>query len=232
VPPPRVYRKLRVGVIVTGDELATPLEAPEPWRIRDCNGPFVQSLLSGCSRVRLDSLKHVRDEPSALARQLNLLLDGCDAVIITGGVSKGDYDHVPAVVAGTGAEVLFHGLPIRPGHPILGAVTRQNQAIIGLPGNPLAVMVGMCRVAAAALARLSGMQSAAMPRVQLADTISKPLQLWWYRPVRIEADGRARLVSSKGSGDIPSAVRSDGFIELEPGAAGSGSWPFYRWELA
>ena len=60
-----------------------------------------------------------------------------DAVLLTGGVSMGDYDYVPDVVREVGGEVVFHGLPIRPGKPILGAATNEGKLIIGLPGNPV-----------------------------------------------------------------------------------------------
>lgn len=228
---PQVYRKVRIGIITTGDELLPVDSAPEPWRIRDTNGPFLQSLLGACPRLQLTAPRQVQDNPARLSAALAELLDVCDAVILTGGVSMGDYDHVPAVIAATGARTLFHRLPVRPGHPILGAVGRRGQLVLGLPGNPLAVMTGMCRIGRAALAKLAGLKPQAVPSVKLLDHDGKLLHLWWYRPVTLDTCGAARLVSSRGSGDIPSAGRSDGFIELPPNASGTGPWPFFRWEI-
>lgn len=228
---PLVYRKLRIGIITTGDELLPVASSPEPWRIRDCNGPFLKTLCSNCSRTEIRSSVHVPDDATLLERSLRSALETCDAVILTGGVSMGDYDHVPDVVNRVGATTVFHRLPVRPGHPILGAVSSRGQLILGLPGNPLAVMTGMCRFGRLALARLAGLTPTPCPAVRLANPDAKPLKLWWYRPVTIDSAGEAHLVSSRGSGDVPSAARSDGFVELPPEATGAGPWPLYRWEI-
>ncbi len=161
------------------------------------------------------------------------MLDACDAVVLTGGVSMGDYDHVPAAVEAVGGRTVFHKLALRPGKPMLGAVGPRGQAILGLPGNPVSVMVTVRRLGIAALRRLAGFAKVdpPLPMVSLQEASTKPLHLWWYRPVRLLADGKAELVHSMGSGDLVSAARSDGFIELPPHAQGEGPWPFYTWAL-
>jgi molybdopterin molybdotransferase len=228
---PTVYRKLNVGIITTGDELLPPEGSPAPWQIRDSNGPFLQALVSASPRLNLHSITRAPDRPDAIADCLQQALDTCDLVFLTGGVSMGDRDYVPATVTGAGARIIFHRLPIRPGHPILGAVGSKGQCIMGLPGNPLAVMTGACRFGRAAVDRLSGLVRAPAPLLPLAEADAKTLKLWWYRPVSVGEDGAARLVSSRGSGDIPSAARGDGFIEVPPHSSGAGPWPFYRWEI-
>lgn len=229
---PRVYRKVRVAILTSGDELMDVESRPEPWQIRDSNGPVLQALVSHCPRLELADCRRVPDSRQELEWQVRDLVNQCDALLLTGGVSMGDCDYVPAVVEASGARVIFHGLPIRPGKPLLAARGPQGQLILGLPGNPLSVLTCACRVAAPALARRSGLrQGLATPLVTLAGDDERQMDLWWYRPVVLRADGGAWPVPSRGSADIVSAARSHGFIEIPPRSKGTGPWSFYRWEL-
>jgi molybdopterin molybdotransferase len=152
-----VYRKVRVGVLVTGDELLPPEARPEPWQLRDANGPALRAMIASCPWCVLHDCRHVADDPEPMSAGLRELLRDCDAVFITGGVSMGGRDYVPSVVRAAGAEVVFHKLPQRPGKPILAAVGEAGQAIVGLPGNPVSVVVTARRFGAPALARRAGL---------------------------------------------------------------------------
>lgn len=65
--------------------------------------------------------------------------------------------------------------------------------------------------------------------MRLENAGDKKLPLWWYRPVRLTGDGVAEVVASRGSGDLVSLARSDGFVEIPPGETGPGPWPYRRW---
>ncbi len=229
---PRVHRRVRIGILITGDELLDIRSSPLPWQIRDCNGPVLTSLVKLCPWLELVTCRRSADDQQAIAHSLNALLDDCDALLITGGVSMGDYDYIPDIVTGAGAKVIFHGLPIRPGQPVLGAVNAGGKLIMGLPGNPVSVMTCACRFARPALARLAGF-SALHPAlsVNVVDSDQKRIGLWWYRPVTLADTDAAQLVPSRGSGDMVSAARSDGFVEIPPDSPSSGRRPFYRWEF-
>lgn len=234
-----VHRKVRVGILVTGDELLDIDARPQDWQIRDSNGPALRSLLAGSPWIEVAEFARSADDPAELARKLAGLLARCDAVVLTGGVSMGDRDYVPRTVADCGGRIIFHKLPIRPGKPILGAVGPAGQAILGLPGNPVSVLTCAARFLGPALRNLAGFARPAdpPPHVSLAGADDSTIKLWWYRLVRLAGPGLAELVPGRGSGDIVSAARSDGFIEVPPGAGGAGGtgcagpWPFYRWEL-
>ena len=228
---PLVRRRVSVAIVVTGDELLPPESVPQPWQIRDSNGPFLQAIVSACPRVILGHVCHLPDDRARLTETIRRLLPEVDLLILTGGVSMGDSDHVPAAVEASGARTIFHRLPIRPGHPVLGAVGPEGQAILALPGNPLAVMTGVCRFGRAALDRMTAARRPMPPSIQIKPPDAKKLHLWWYRPVTLAPDGTAQLVPSMGSGDISSAARSDGFVEIPPEMSGAGPWPLYRWEL-
>jgi len=229
----QVHRKLRVAVIVTGSEVRPVEAAVQPWELRDSNGPGLRALLQGSAWLEPPYLYRARDDRDAIAQCLQQTLADADAVILTGGVSQGDYDYVPDAVTAAGGKPVFHGLPIRPGRPILGAVGPRGQAIFGLPGNPVAVLTAARRLVVAALRRQAGDIRPDLPcaMVRVETDNAHRLQLWWYRPVRLIAHGVAELVPSLGSGDMVSAARSDGFIEVPPQQSACGPWPFWRWEI-
>lgn len=229
-----VHRKVRVGVLVTGDELLPIDSAPQPWQIRDSNGPTLLALLAGCPRVAIQTQTHAPDVEDCLKERLGRILDQCDLVLLTGGVSMGNRDHVPAAVQALGSRIIFHKLPVRPGKPVLGAIGPTGQVILGLPGNPVSVMTTACRIAGPALRHLSGVdrtRAEGCGSLAIVNPDALAISMWWSRLVQTTGPGTGQLLPNRGSGDIVAAARSDGFVEIPPGQSGAGPWPFYRWEL-
>jgi molybdopterin molybdotransferase len=234
---PRVYRRVRIAVLVTGDEVLEPGAAPAPWQLRDSNGIALATLLVRCPWLAPRPPARAPDDPEALGKALAQALDGSDALVIPGGVSMGEYDFVPDVLRRMGARVLFHKLPQRPGKPVLGAVIEGPggpRPILALPGNPVSVMVTARRMLAPVLSAVAGLRAAPPPTlVRLQGHDGKRLGLWWHRPVRLIEPGVAMLAGGMGSGDVASAARSDGFIEIPPhvegGDVADGPWPYYPW---
>ncbi len=232
-----LHRPVRCSVIVTGNELLGTDDSPQPWQLRDSNGPTVAAMIADKPWLRLEQQTRCGDDREQLRAQLAEVLQRSDAVILTGGVSKGDYDYVPAVIAETGGEIIFHRLPIRPGQPILGAVTSRGQLILGLPGNPVSAACGMLRIGLPLLRKLSGNQhwKSRPLSVLVQNPGDKTLPLHWMRLVRLTNTAsesgtvEAELVASQGSGDLVALGASDGFVEQPPGTLGPGPWPFYRW---
>ena len=226
-----VFRKVQVGIIVTGDELLPIRSTPQPWEIRDSNGPTLASLLGSIPWVEIVTCQHAVDQAGALQQMIRETLATCDALFLTGGVSMGDHDYVPEAISAAGAGVVFHKLPTRPGKPVLAAIGPDGQAILGLPGNPVSVLVGARWLGIPALGKRAGLlhSTPPSPLVTLANPDEQTLGLWWYRLVRLTCTGVVELVSTKGSGDMVSAARSDGFIEIPPGRRGPGPWPYYSW---
>jgi molybdopterin molybdotransferase len=229
---PGIRRRVRVGVIVTGDELlASGNAVPEPWQIRDSNGPALLAMIDSVPWLDLRPVVYAEDDLDRITTALSDRLAECDAVFLTGGVSMGDCDYVPAAVARAGAEIVFHRLPIRPGKPLLGAVGPGGQAVLGLPGNPVSVLVTARRFGTVALRRLAGLAQSdpPPPAVTIVNPDPHPTAEWRFRLVRFRGPGAAELTPTMGSGDFVSAARSDGFVEIPPGEAGAGPWPFYGW---
>ncbi len=226
-----VRREVRVSIVTTGDELLPPDARVEDWQIRDSNGPALRALVEVIPGVRLVDHVHAMDEYEQLVDVIGGRLACSDVVFMTGGVSMGTHDFVPRALEELGCEILFHRVPIRPGKPLLAAVGPEGQAVMGLPGNPMSVMVTARRFGMAAIRRKMGLAEVEKKRgvVELEKSDGKSLGLWWYRPVKLTGDGRARLMKSKGSGDLISVARSDGFVEIEMGGKGVGPWPYYEW---
>lgn len=228
-----VHRRVRLAAIVTGNEVHDAGAAVEPWQIRDSNGPALTAMFSPLAWVRWLGCHHVHDDAAAIARLARQLLPQVDALLLTGGVSMGDHDHVPAVLADVGCRTVFHRLPIRPGKPVLGAVGPAGQAVLGLPGNPVSVMTTARLIAATAMRRLAGIAVLDEPTgaVTLTSPPMKAIPLYASLPVELVGDGRAALIAGRGSGDIAAAARGDGFVTLPPNAGGVGPWPFHRWSM-
>lgn len=226
-----VARRVRVSVLVTGDELQ-PVEAPplQPWQLRDSNGPTVTTLLAARPWIEVVQTARVKDDPPELRRKLEHALGISDAVVLSGGVSMGDYDDVPAAVADCGGRQVFHRLPIRPGKPVLAAATDKGQPILGLPGNPVSAAVCTLRFALPALIkRAGGTPLAPCPAVARRAVDPRALHLWWYPLVQITNEGAATPVLSRGSGDLVSLATSDGFLEVPPGDTSPGPFRYYAW---
>ncbi len=228
---PRLFQRVRIGVMVTGDEVLPPEAAPTPWQLRDSNGSTLRTLVDGLPWAEAGSFERVTDEPDLLGKALGRMLGDCRVIMLTGGVSMGDYDYVPQVLQDAGADIVFHRLAQRPGKPMLGAVGPDGEAILGLPGNPVSVAVSARRIGMVALRRMAGFADVDPPpaMVTVEDPDADRIDLWWHRLVCLIGPGRARLVPTRGSGDLVSAARSTGFVAVPPGEAGPGPWPYYSW---
>ncbi len=226
-----LHRAVRVTIIVTGNELLDISSSPEAWQLRDSNGPTIAAVCSQRAWINCQPPQRCADSVPQLKRHLQAALDNSDAVILTGGVSKGDYDHVPGVIADLGAATVFHRLPLRPGRPILGAVSKFGQLILGLPGNPVSAIVGMTQFGIPLLAKQSGQVDwQPQPRlVTVAGPNDKSLHLHWYRLVRLIDPSIVELIDSRGSGDLVALSQSTGIIYQPPNTSGVGPWHYFAW---
>ena len=227
---PTVYKQVRLGIITTGNEVVAPHQTPSQWQLRDSNASSLIALCDQYRWIKLKSHIHARDTVDGIKSVAQELIESCDALVFTGGVSMGDHDYVPEIIEALGAHTVFHKLPQRPGKPALGAVL-DGKPIFGLPGNPVSVMVTAHRLLIPALAVRAGLQTPIHTpyMMKIVNSDDKSLGLWWSRLARIVSQDSVELITSKGSGDIPASALSDGFIELAPGQSGEGPWAFWSW---
>jgi len=229
-----VHRRVRVAIVVTGDEItdsATSGENPlEPWQLRDSNGPGLRAMVESGAWAEVASVTRARDDAVATRSALHDAINSADLVLVTGGVSVGEHDLVPGALKDLNAGVIFHRLKQRPGQPALGAITPGGKAVLALPGNPLSVLVTARRLARPVAAHMSGLERAECNPLVHARGHDKPLHLWWHRSVRLTSAGEAEVCETKSSGDLTGAAAGDGFVEIPPGATTHGPWPFFGWE--
>lgn len=224
-----VYRRLRVGILNTGDELIELGQQVQLWQIRDSNGPLIDVMLGRHQWIE-SQRRRVKDDPKSTERAIAELLEQCDVVLITGGVSMGDTDYVPQSIKNTGGEIVFHRIPIRPGKPMLGAVGPRGQLILGLPGNPVSVSVTLRRYGMSLIRYMAGIkQPEYVPRIAFQCDDTKQLDLVWFRLAKMAEDGTAIATATQGSGDVASLSQSDGFVEIPPGELSTGLRYFYAW---
>ena len=147
------FRRLRVGVLSTGDELVDGSVPLRVGQIRDSNRPALLALLDEMGVVPVD-LGLVADDEEAIAAALLGGVAGCDAVLTSGGVSMGDFDYVKAVLDRIG-DMRWMQVAIRPAKPLAFGLVG-GVPVFGLPGNPVSSMVSFELFARPALRAMSG----------------------------------------------------------------------------
>jgi molybdopterin molybdotransferase len=149
-----VFRRPRVAIFSSGDELVTPEQTLKPGQIVDSNQYALASLVRNLGAAVLP-LGIVKDNPSALTETINYAINNSDIVISSGGVSVGDYDYIDNILASLGAEIHFRAVQMRPGKPLTFA-TFPNSLYFGLPGNPVSALVTFWRFVEPTIKKLSG----------------------------------------------------------------------------
>ncbi|MGE5663927.1 MAG: molybdopterin molybdotransferase MoeA [Deltaproteobacteria bacterium] len=207
-----------VAVLATGGELAEPWEHAAGAIIRNSNAHFLLSALRESGFPGAAYLGIAPDTPDAIRSKVVEGLSS-DFLVITGGVSAGEIDIVPEVLAACGVEKVVHKISVKPGRPIYAGRSREGCVVIGLPGNPVAVIVHFAMLIRPLLLKASG-AAEHHPRpiwLPLAREARNRAERKKFCLARIESDGgESRIVEipSHGSGDFVSASRADGVFEL------------------
>lgn len=159
-----VYRRPRVAILSTGNELVTPDQALQPGQIVDSNQYALAALVTQMGGVP-QRLGIVPDEPEALKSAIAQAIASADIVLSTGGVSVGDYDYVDQILAELGAEIHIRSVAVKPGKPLTVATfnpltkgeSKRPVLYFGLPGNPVSALVSCWRFVQPAMKKLSGL---------------------------------------------------------------------------
>ena len=211
----------RVAVISTGDELVD-VDAPTvlPQQIRSSNDWALEAALL---RHRLATVTRARlaDDEGELLAAIAELHASHDVLLLSGGVSMGQFDFVPGVLAALGAELVFHKIEQRPGRPMWFGTSRDGKPIFALPGNPVSTLVCATRYVLPALRAALGLDAAPPEWAALAAPVELGANLTYFLPVKLVSGApgvaRAEPRPTNTSGDFLSLAGTDGFVELPRG---------------
>ena len=213
---PLVAKLPRVAVLSTGDELVEPWQKPSDARIRNSNSSQLMAQLATVP-VRADYLGIAPDQEAALLTLLDLAFRDHDGVLLTGGVSMGNFDLVPGILEQAGVKILFKSVAIQPGRPTLFG-TRGSRFVFGLPGNPVSSLVLFEMLVKPFLLRMMGHD---LPSPSFTFTMGKtfhrkPSSRKTMIPVKV-AGYQVFPVEYHGSAHINAYTLADGILTIAPG---------------
>lgn len=213
-----VWRRPRVAILSTGDELVAPGQPLPPAGIYDSNGAIIAASVAenGCEPIRLGV---VRDEEAALRAALEEAFASCDAVILSGGTSKGAGDLTYQMVDALGAPgIVVHGVALKPGKPLCLAVCAGKPVVV-LPGFPTSAMFTFHDIVAPALRAMAGLPARREASLEARVPVRVPSELGRteFVMVALAEDGQGPVAHpvGKGSGAVTAFSQADGFIAVD-----------------
>ena len=219
-----VHRPARVAVMLTGDELVPPGKPLGPGQIHETSGVTLRSLIRRAGAEPVD-LGVAPDDAGAIANRVQLGLHRADVLLVAGGVSVGEHDHVKAALASADVEELFWRVRVKPGKPLYCG-RRGEKWAFGLPGNPLSGVVSFLAFVEPLLRRMHGHPDAVERRVRARTTA--PIAPQDGRTTYLTAtlsrgpDGvlEATPTRAQGSAMTLALARADGFV-IAPDGGGA-----------
>ncbi len=211
-----VHQRPRVAILSTGDELADLDEKFDENKIVNSNSYGIAAAVQEAGGLPL-LLGIAKDTPDSLKEKIAQGL-GCDVLVLSGGVSMGDYDFTKVVFAELGADMHFWKLAIRPGQPLaFGNI--QGTLAFGLPGNPVSSMITFEQLVRLAVMKMGGYRHLDRPVVEaeFQETFSKhPDRRHFLRGILERKNGTlvVRTTGSQGSGILTSMVKANGLIDI------------------
>jgi molybdopterin molybdotransferase len=212
-----VYRQPKVAVIPTGNEIVEPGFKPSVSEIRNSNG---YQLMAQLKNMGIHAFYNgiARDTESST---MQLIEDACklnDVIILTGGVSKGDFDLIPEILKKLNFDLLFREIAVQPGKPTVFA-TRGNKYCFALPGNPVSCFVQFEVLVKPFLQKMMGDKCGQwiIPFPLASDYSRKKADRLAFIPVNINKNGEAELLDYHGSAHINGFVMAWGLMEIPIG---------------
>jgi len=213
---PEVSVKPKVGIISTGDEIVEPNEEPGISKIRNSNAYQLIGQVQHCGAIA-NYIGIAHDNEQATLEIISSALKEHDVILLTGGISMGQFDFIPKVFEKLDVEVLFQTLAVQPGKPTLfGKI--DDKRIFGLPGNPVSAF-NTFELLVRPYLRLSMGAASGWKMVKLLMGTSytrKKSNRDSFVPVRVK-DGKAYPEDYHGSAHIQALTQADGFIKIPLG---------------
>ncbi len=211
----RVAVQPKVCVLSSGDELVEVDEVPLPHQIRKSNVHVMAAVLGQWGLA--SDLLHLPDDPVTIENTLGECLKNYDVLMMSGGVSMGKFDHIPAALERLGVRQLFHKVSQRPGKPFWFGRS-ERVVVFAFPGNPVSSFMCLHRYFRPWLRVSQGLEPIEYQYAVLAEDYFFKPELTYFLQVKLAAgqDGRqlATPVTGQGSGDLANLVDADAFLEL------------------
>lgn len=206
----RVYRRPRIAILATGDEVVEVAEKPRNNQVRNSNAQSLAVQVARAGGIP-EILSIARDEMNATRELIDRGLKA-DLLLLSGGVSAGKYDLVENVLAEFGAEFYFDRVLIQPGQPLVFGRARER-FFFGLPGNPASTMVTFEVFARAAVEMLAGETAPELPiaLAKLTQPFRHKTGLTRFLPATL-CGGELTPIAWHGSSDVPSLARANAFL--------------------
>ncbi|WP_421898351.1 gephyrin-like molybdotransferase Glp [Marinoscillum sp.] len=218
-----VYARPRVGVLVTGNEL---VEAGEPLgegQIYESNGGSLQAALRQLP-VDITAVRRVTDNFEATSRAIGDLLGEVDVLLISGGISVGDYDFVKEALAQNDVEEIFYKVNQKPGKPLFFG-RRENQFVYALPGNPASSLTCFYLYVTPLIYQFLGRSSRTREKVNLGhDFEVRGTRPTFYR-AKVEPE-HATILDKQSSSMLHSFAMGNALVFLPPGTHNKGAEVF------
>ena len=212
-----VARGPKIAVVATGDELVEVGDAVAPHQVRRSNDHALRAALALAGYPWVERF-HLRDMRHEIEHMLWHISAEFDVVLVTGGVSKGKFDFLPAELAAQGVRKIFQGVAQRPGRPFWFGLNPEGKPVFALPGNPVSAFTCLHRYVLPGLAHASGLLPEVPRLVALAAPVTFKPKLAYFLPVKLTSGERGELLASPDpsntSGDFAGLVGTDGFVEL------------------
>lgn len=207
----------KIAVVATGDELVEVDANVAAHQIRRSNDYALRAALVLAGYPNVDRF-HLRDVRHEIQHLVWHIVAEYDVVVITGGVSKGKFDFLPAELDRQGVKKILQGVAQKPGKPLWVGLTARGTPVFALPGNPVSAYTCLHRYVLPALAHASGIPAAAPSLVALAAPFTFKPRLACLLPVKLSSASGGELLAtpepSNTSGDFAGLLGTDGFVEL------------------
>ena len=220
----------RVAILSSGDELVDVTDTPLPYQIRRSNN------YSTCAELRHYGIEaamlHLPDDPDIIRQKVAHCQTEFDVLLLSGGVSMGKFDYIPAALEATGVLMHFHKVRQRPGKPFWFGTFGKRGVVFALPGNPVSTFFCLHRYVLPWLDASLGFPPAAPQYAVLGKNVRFEPPMLYFIQVKLRQDPDARLwaepLEGHGSGDFANLLDTDAFLELPPERTEFGAGEVFR----
>jgi molybdopterin molybdotransferase len=208
-----VYNLPKVALIVTGNELREVGQQLNPGQIYNSSGPAIQAYLDDLG-VKDVQIFHAEDDFEKVILTIREALKVCDFLLLTGGISVGDFDFVKDGLSENGVEEIFYKISQRPGKPLF-AGKKEGKIVFALPGNPASVLTCFLNYVKPSILQWAGHSDSWRPSLilPLADLFTKSVNLTLFLKAKIE-NGKVQILPGQESFNLLSFGQADGLAEI------------------